>query len=94
MKSPYKQGADNARWTSLIKQKFEKFLQPLPPLDNRCSDAARPHTATMHAAPIGGRQASAYNVWVHWLQTEEAEGFAKQGKPDFQPQISLQTVHF
>ena len=72
--------------------KFEKFLQSLPQAGNRFSDAARPHTETVHLAPIGGRRAFAYNVWVHWLRTEEAEQFAKRGKADFKPLVSLKTV--
>ena len=92
MKSPRKQAASNATRSSPIKVKFEKFLQSLPQADNRFSDAARPHTETVHLAPIGGRRASAYNVWVHWLRTEEAEQFAKRGKVDFKPLISLKTV--
>ena len=92
MKSPSKQAASNTARSSPIKLKFEKFLQSLPQADNRFSDAARPHTETVHLAPIGGRRASAYNVWVHWLRTEEAEQFAKRGKVDFKPLISLKTV--
>ena len=92
MKSPSKKAASNTTRSSPIKVKFEKFLQSLPQADNRCSDAARPHTETVHLAPIGGRRASAYNVWVHWLRTEEAEQFAKRGKVDFKPLISLKTV--
>ena len=92
MKSPRKQGADNVRRTSAIKGKFEKFLQALPQAENRFSDAARPSTEWVHLAPVGGRRASPYNVWIHWLQKEEADQFAKRGKADFKPQISLKTA--
>ena len=94
MKSPSKKAASNTARSSPIKVKFEKFLQSLPQADNRFSDAARPHTETVHLAPIGGRRASAYNVWVHWLRTEEAEQFAKRGKVDFKPLISLILVMY
>ena len=46
--STHKEGAVNTRQTRLIKQKFENFLQSLPQADNRFSDAARPHSATVH----------------------------------------------
>ena len=52
MKSPSKQAASNTARSSPIKLKFEKFLQSLPQADNRFSDAARPHTETVHLAPI------------------------------------------
>ena len=72
-----------------IKMKFEKFLQVLPQAENRFSDATRPSTEMVHLAPVGGRRASPYNVWIHWLQKEEADQFKKRGKADFKPQISL-----
>ena len=83
LESPTKQAASNTLQSSSIKVKLEKFLQSLPQADNRFSDAASPHTETVHLAPIGGRCASAYNMWVHWRRTAEAEQFAKRGKPDF-----------
>ena len=92
MKSPQKKGADSARRTSAIKAKFENFLQALPQAENRFSDAARPSTDMVHLAPVGGRRASPYNVWIHWLQKEEADQFAKRGKADFKPQILLKTA--
>ena len=92
MKSPKKQAACNTRRASTIKMKFEKFLQGLPQADNRFSNADRPHTETVHLAPIGGHHASLYNVWIHWLQKEELDQFAKRGKADFRPQISLKTA--
>ena len=92
MKSSQKKGADNVRRTSAIKAKFENFLQALPQAENRFSDAARPSTDMVHLAPVGGRCASPYNVWIHWLQKEEADQFAKRGKADFKPQISLKTA--
>ena len=92
MKSPQKQGSDNVRRTSAIKAKFEKFLQALPQTENRFSDAARASTETVHLAPMGGRRASPHNVWIHWLQKEEAYQFAKRGKADFKHQISLKTA--
>ena len=75
-----------------IKMKFEKFLQALPQAENRFSDAAWPSTEMVHLAPVGGRRASAYNMWIHWLQKEEADQSAKRGKADFKPQISLKTA--
>jgi hypothetical protein len=92
MKSPQKRGASNVRRASAIKVKFEKFLQALPQAENRFSDAARPSTEWVHLAPVGGRRASPYNVWIHWLQKEEADQFAKRDKADFKPQISLKTA--
>ena len=68
VKSPTKKAISNTRRGSSIKVKFE-FLQSLPQADNRFSDAARPHTETVHLASIGGPRASAYNVWVHWQST-------------------------
>ena len=85
MKSPQKKGVDNVRRTSAIKAKFEKFLQALPQAENRFSDATRPSTEMVHPAPVGGRRASPYNVWIHWLQKEEADQFTKRGKADFKP---------
>ena len=92
MKSPQKQAAGNTRRVSAIKMKFDKFLQGLPQADNQFSEPARPHTETVHLAPVGGRRASPYNVWIHWLQKEEPDQFAKRGKADFKPQISLKTA--
>ena len=92
MKSPQKKGAANVQRTSAIKQKFEKFLQALPQAENRFSDAARPSTDMVHLAPVSGRRASPYNVWIHWLQKEEGDQFAKWGKADFKPQFSLKTA--
>ena len=92
MQSPNNKGADNTRTTSAIKMKFEKFLQALPQAENRFSDAARPRTDMVHLAPVGGHRASLYNVWIHWLQNEEADQFAKRGKADFKPLISLKTA--
>ena len=43
----------------------------LPQADYRFSDANRPHTETVHLAPVGGRRALPYNVWIHWLQKED-----------------------
>ena len=82
----------NTRSASAIKLRFEKFLQGLPQADNRFSDANRPHTEMVHLAPVGGSRASPYNMWIHWLQKEEPDQFAKRGKADFQPQISLKTA--
>ena len=92
MKSPQKQAVDNTRRASSINMKFGNFLQGLPQADNRFSDADWPHTETVHLAPVGGRRASPYNVWIHWLPKEEPDQFAKRGKADFKPQISLQTA--
>ena len=91
-KSPQKLGAENICRASAIKAKFEKFLQALPQAENHFSDAAWPSTEMVHLAPVGGRRASPYNVWIHWLQTEEADQFAKRGKADFKSQISLKTA--
>ena len=93
LKSPNKKGAENTRRTLAIKMKFEKFLQAPPQAENRFSDAARPTTDMVHLTPMGGRRASPYNVCIHWLQHEEANQFAKRGKADFKPQISLKTAH-
>ena len=51
------------------------------------SDAACPATDMVHLAPVSGHHASPYNVWIHWLQNEEPDQFAKRGKADFMPQI-------
>ena len=92
MRSPQKQAVGNTRRAAPVKLRFEKFLQGLPQAENRFSDAARANTDTVHLAPVGGRRASPYNVWIHWLQNEEPDQFAKRGKADFQPQISLKTA--
>ena len=42
--------------------------------------------------PLWVAVASPYNVWIHWLQKEEADQFAKRGKADFKPHISLKTA--
>ena len=41
---------------------------------------------------MAGCCAFTYNVWIHWLQKEEPDQFAKRGKADFQPQVSLKTA--
>ena len=92
MRSPEKKAVVNTRRAAPVKLRFEKFLQGLPQAENRFSDAARANTDTVHLAPVGGRRASPYNVWIHWLQNEEPDQFAKRGKADFQPQISLKTA--
>ena len=51
-------------------------------------------TETVHLAPVGGRRASPYNVWIHWLQKEEPDQFAKRGKADFQLQVLLKTAQW
>ena len=66
-KSPQRKATDNTRRASAIKVRFEKFLPGLPQADNRFSDANRPHTQIVHLTPVGGRRASPYNVWIHWL---------------------------
>ena len=91
-KSPQKLGAENICRASAIKANFEKFLQALPQAENHFSDAAWPSTEMVHLAPVGGRRGSPYNVWIHWLQTEEADQFAKRGKADFKSQISVKTA--
>ena len=59
-----KKGAENVRRTSAIKA---SFLQALPQAENRFSGAAQPSTDMVHVALVGGRRASPYNVWIHWL---------------------------
>ena len=78
MKSPQRKAKVNTRRASAIKLRFEKFLQGLPQADNRFSDANGPHTETVHLAPVGGRRASPYNVWIHWLQKQEAASHLDQ----------------
>ena len=80
MRSPEKKAVVNTRRAAPVKLRFEKFLQGLPQAENRFSDAARANTDTVHLAPVGGRRASPYNVWIHWLQNEEPDQFAKRGK--------------
>ena len=57
--------------------------------DNSFNGAARPHTEMVHLATVGGRHASPYNVWIHWLQNEEPDQFVKRSKADFDLQISV-----